>query len=70
MTHKYERVCWSCGGRNIESMGDYVRCRDCGATWNEVPGPGVSAVTEVDAKTGKAPRVGRPTEYKPRGARR
>ena len=36
MIDKYERQCWSCGSRDMEDLGDYVKCRKCGATWNEV----------------------------------
>ena len=37
MTQKYECYCWNCGSQDMEALGEYVRCRACGATWNEVP---------------------------------
>jgi len=37
MTHEYERQCWNCGGQDLEHDDRGVRCRKCGATWNEVP---------------------------------
>ena len=40
MTHKYERQCWSCGSKDMEPDGRGVRCRSCGATWNEPPRSG------------------------------
>lgn len=70
MTHKYERQCWNCNSRDMEDMGDHVKCRSCGATWNYIGELKDSPVTVVDAVTGRAPRSGRPTEYKPRARRR
>ena len=46
MTKKQEKNCWSCGGDLLEDKGDYVQCRSCGATWNEVPQPGAMCVVE------------------------
>jgi len=37
MTNKYESQCWYCGSQDIERLQDYVSCRSCGGTWNEVP---------------------------------
>jgi len=37
MTNKYERQCWSCGGKDMEDLETHVKCRSCGATWNAVP---------------------------------
>jgi 5-methylcytosine-specific restriction endonuclease McrA len=61
------KQCWNCGSKDLEDMGDHVKCRDCGATYNDVPAPGSSPVTIVDMKTGGAPRDGHPTEYKVAG---
>ena len=48
-------------------MGEYVKCRDCQATYNEVIQAGSVAVSVVDAKTGGAPRPGRETTSKVSG---
>lgn len=37
---KNERKCWHCGSKNLAPDGRGVRCGDCGATWNKVPGVG------------------------------
>lgn len=67
MTHKYERKCWNCGSENMEPDDRGVHCNDCGATWNNVPNPGASPVTAIDAISGKSPRPGRPVDYRPSG---
>lgn len=43
MTKKSERQCWNCQSKNMEPYLTGVRCRDCGATWNDLPdvGPAV-----------------------------
>lgn len=41
----YTKVCWNCGGINLQDMGDHVKCRECGATYNEVPKPGALPFT-------------------------
>jgi len=46
MTHKYERQCWYCKSKNLEKLANYVKCRDCNATFNVVPKIGASPVTE------------------------
>lgn len=48
MTEKYERQCWNCGGKDLEDMGDHVKCRSCGATWNEI------APLSPDPRSGKS----------------
>lgn len=45
MIQKYEERCWYCGSWDMEALGEYVRCRACGATWNEVPEAHSSPVT-------------------------
>ena len=49
MTHKYEQVCWSCGSKDVEPDKLGVKCRSCGATWNEVPKPGGQVLTITDS---------------------
>ena len=46
MSHKYERQCWYCGSKDLEDLGEYVKCRKCSATWNDLPKGGASPVTE------------------------
>jgi len=36
MTKRFEKKCWYCGSRDIEKDDRGVRCRSCGATWNEL----------------------------------
>jgi len=36
MTHKYERQCWNCKGKNIKKLSNHVKCFDCGATYNTI----------------------------------
>jgi len=36
MTHKYEKRCWSWGSTKMEPDSRGVRCKKCGATWNEI----------------------------------
>jgi len=67
VTHKYERVCWYCGSRDLENKGEYLQCRSCGATWNQVPALGASPVTMVDAETDGPPGQHRPTRSRPSG---
>ena len=31
--------CWYCHGTNLEPDSKGCRCRDCGATWNEIKKP-------------------------------
>jgi len=69
MTHKYERQCWHCGSKNMEKLTNYVKCRDCGATWNITPHLAPPTMTEVDRDTDKAPTAYGPTRFKPRGVR-
>ncbi len=35
----FSTVCWYCHRSDLENIGSYVKCRQCGATWNEVPKP-------------------------------
>ena len=42
MSKKYFKVCWYCGSKNLEPYLTGVKCKDCGATHNELPG-----ITEV-----------------------
>ena len=35
--HKYEKLCWYCGGHDLESTESGVRCRGCGATFTHLP---------------------------------
>lgn len=46
MTNKNERNCWSCGSKDLDNMGDHIKCRACGATWNELPHSGSDAIGE------------------------
>jgi hypothetical protein len=39
----YNKVCWYCGSFNMMDMGDFVKCRKCGATNNDAPVLGVSS---------------------------
>lgn len=34
--------CWYCGKSTMVPVGDYYRCTECGATWNEQPSMGGS----------------------------
>ena len=36
MTKRFEKKCWYCGVRDMESKGNHFQCKACGATWNEV----------------------------------
>ena len=67
MTHKYKRQCWNCGSQDLMPDTRGVRCRSCGATWNDLPEGGSLPITIVDSKTGKAPRSGKLTEARPSG---
>ena len=53
MVRKYEKVCWSCGSKDLEHLEDHVRCRSCGATWNEVLKPYPPILIDVDSVTGE-----------------
>lgn len=68
MTHKYESQCWNCGSRNMERLPTYVKCRDCGTTFNEVLTPGYPVVLEVSGKKEMGTDSGRETRYRPHGA--
>lgn len=49
----YSKVCWYCGKKAMEPVGTYFQCRECGATWNEVPAPKDGGVEVVrDTVTG------------------
>lgn len=66
----YSRKCWYCGSFDMEDLGDHVKCRSCGATWNYIAALKEAPVTVVDAATGGPPLVGKATKYKPRVRRR
>lgn len=36
----YEKICWSCGSKNMEPVETWFKCRDCGATHVNIPRPG------------------------------
>ena len=36
--HKY---CWSCGQETMQPEGSFYRCTNCGATYNDLPAPGI-----------------------------
>lgn len=63
----YYKLCWYCGAKDLKDMGEYVLCRACQATYNDIPQPGSSPVTVVDIETGRSPRGGRETSYRPSG---
>lgn len=67
MTHKYERQCWSCGSRDMEKFPDHVRCRSCGATWNEIPDPVSLPMTVIANETRRAPGARRFSHARPSG---
>ena len=41
----YWKVCWFCNSANLSECVAYVKCNDCGATWNPVPDTHGDAVT-------------------------
>uniref|UniRef100_A0A6H2A1D3 Uncharacterized protein n=1 Tax=viral metagenome TaxID=1070528 RepID=A0A6H2A1D3_9ZZZZ len=45
MAKKYERQCWSCGGRDMDLTSYGARCRKCGATWTDLPASGGAALS-------------------------
>lgn len=63
----YDEQCWYCGSRSMESKGSYSLCTQCGATYNNLPTGGVLPVIIVGEKTGRHPRVGEATAYRPHG---
>ena len=66
---KYMKKCWSCGGEDLEPMGDHVKCRGCGATYNPVPQSGSPLVT-VESGGGKGDRKYKPSSIVQRRAAR
>jgi len=63
--HEYETKCWSCGSEDMKNYGEYVQCRRCGATWNQVPHGGPGLITVEDIETGGSPRPYRDTHSRP-----
>ena len=37
MKKDYTKLCWYCGSKDMEPDERGVRCRKCGATWNQPP---------------------------------
>lgn len=64
---RYDKQCWSCGKNTMVLKGDYYQCSECGATWNEQPSLGIPPVVEIDARTGRSPQFGKPTDFRPHG---
>jgi len=48
MTQKYERKCWNCGSTELEPDDRGVKCKSCGATWNNTPALKSAPVTIVN----------------------
>lgn len=69
MAHKHERQCWDCGSKNMEKLDSYVKCRDCGATWNDISALKAAPMTKVDEVTDESPKLHAPSRYKPRAVR-
>lgn len=47
--------CWNCKAA-METKGDYYQCLECGATWNELPAPGIFIdIERTKGGQGKSP---------------
>ena len=42
----FTKICWYCGRNDMMSCDDFYVCQNCGASWNEVPKPGVGTIVE------------------------
>ncbi len=71
----YNKVCWNCRGKDLEAMGDHVKCRKCGATYNDPPRLGLTTFA-FEPFGGKNPpargqkALRRPSKYEERKAAR
>jgi len=68
MTQKYEIQCWSCHSFDMKDKGTYSQCRNCGATWNEVPALTIPPVVEVSGRAEMSTDCSRQRRYRPHGA--
>ena len=40
----FTKTCWYCGRDDMKPYNGFYACESCGATWTEVPKPGVETV--------------------------
>ena len=62
---RYDKKCWFCGKKSMESKGEYYQCSECLATWNDPPKLGASYFTESDWETGGSPTTYGDTYLRP-----
>lgn len=63
----YRTSCWYCHKSDMENMGGYVLCRQCGATWNEIPRPRPFNLVLAGFTTDEPPtKKYESTRYRPR----
>ena len=48
---KNELRCWYCQAKGMVNIGVYLKCPECGATWNDVIRPGPPLLAEAKEPT-------------------
>ena len=61
----YTKKCWYCGSLDLEKKDDHVQCTSCGATYNALPEPVFSPLSEHGEYVNDQIRSGRLIKRKP-----
>ena len=61
----HNKTCWYCGSKDMLDMGDYVKCSGCGATYNDLPRPGLPILEEESVELAAGPFKRTIKKYKP-----
>lgn len=67
MARKYETRCWLCSSKNLEPDERGIVCKDCGATFNVIPKPASSPVTEHEDRGASSSKGSKIVTYSPSG---